>query len=100
DGRFIERVGSYNPMVPKDHEERLTLNGEKIAEWMGKGAKPTDRVARLMNQAGLGDAPAIPEQTKQNQPKKKAQERAAEKAQKAADAVAEAEAPAEEAPAE
>lgn len=103
DGRFIERVGSYNPMVPKDHEERLTLNGEKIAEWMGKGALPTDRVARLMNQAGLGEAPAIPEQTKQNQPKKKAQERAAEKAQKAADAAeaaAEAEAPAEEASAE
>lgn len=104
DGRFIERVGSYNPMVPKDHEERLTLNGEKIAEWMGKGALPTDRVARLMAQAGLGEAPAIPAQTKQNQPKKKALERIAEKEQKAADAAeaaaAAAEAPAEEAAAE
>ncbi len=87
DGRFIERVGSYNPMVPKDHAERLTLNGEKISQWMGQGARPTDRVARLMAQAGLGAAPAIPAQTKQNQPKKKAQERAAEKAQKAADAA-------------
>ena len=83
DGRFIERIGSYNPMVPKDHEERLTLSGDKIAEWMGKGARPTDRVARLMAQAGLGAAPAIPEQTKKNQPKEKAQERLDEKAHKA-----------------
>ena len=98
DGRFIERVGSYNPMVPKDHEERLSLDGEKIAAWIGKGAQPTDRVARLMASLGLGDAPAIPTQTKQNQPKKKAQDRAAEKAQKAADAAeAAAEAPAEDA---
>ena len=98
DGRFIERVGSYNPMVPKDHEDRLSLDGEKIAVWIGKGAQPTDRVARLMASLGLGDAPAIPTQTKQNQPKKKAQERAAEKAQKAADAAeAAAEAPAEDA---
>lgn len=100
DGRFIERVGSYNPMVPKDHDERLTLDGEKIAEWVEKGARPTDRVARLMSQAGLGEAPAIPQQTKQNQPKKKAQERAEEKAQKVAEAAAAEEAPAEEAPAE
>lgn len=101
DGRFIERVGSYNPMVPKDHEERLTLNGEKIAAWVGKGAQPTDRVARLMAQAGLGEAPAIPAQTKQSQPKKKAQERLAEKAEKAREAEeaakAAAQAPAEEA---
>ena len=83
DGRFIERVGSYNPMVPKDHEERLALDGEKVAAWIGKGAQPTDRVARLMAQAGLGEAPAIPVQTKQNQPKQKAQARAVERAEKA-----------------
>lgn len=89
DGRFIERVGSYNPMVPKDHEDRLKLDGEKIAQWTSKGAQPTDRVARLIAQAGLGAAPAIPEQTKKNQPKAKAQNRLAEKAEKAAEKAAE-----------
>ena len=95
DGRFIERVGSYNPMVPKDHDERLTLNGEKIAEWMGKGALPTDRVAKLMAQAGLADAPAIPNQTKQAEPKAKAKQRAEDKAEKAREAAEAAAAPAE-----
>ena len=86
DGRFIERVGSYNPMVPKDHAEHLTLNGDKIKDWVGKGAQLTDRVAKLMAQAGLGEAPAIPKQTKKNQPKAKAQQRAQEKADKAREA--------------
>ena len=89
DGRFVERLGSYNPMVPKDHEDRLKLDGEKIAQWMGKGAQPTDRVARLIAQAGLGAAPAIPEQTKKSAPKDKAQQRLAEKAEKAAAKAAE-----------
>ena len=98
DGRFIERVGSYNPMVPKDHDDRLTLNGEKIAEWMGKGALPSDRVAKLMAQAGLAEAPAIPtNQTKQSEPKAKAKLRIEEKAEKARQAAEAAAAPAEEA---
>jgi len=108
DGRFIERVGTYNPMVAKDHPERLNLKEERIKHWMGIGARPTDRVARFLADAGLGEKPAVPEQTKQNQPKAKAQERlkeAEEAAAAAAEAAAEAaaapeEAPAEEAPAE
>ena len=53
DGRFIERVGSYNPMVAKDHAERLVLKEERIKYWMGVGALPTDRVARFLAAAGL-----------------------------------------------
>ena len=53
DGRFIDRVGSYNPMLPKDSEDRVKLDVEKIQEWMAKGARPTDRVARFLNAAGL-----------------------------------------------
>ena len=106
DGRFIERVGTYNPMVAKDQPERLTLQDERIKHWMGVGARPTDRVARFLADAGLGDKPSVPEQTKQHLPKAKAQERlreaeeAAKAAAEAAAAPAEEEAPAEEATAE
>ena len=71
DGRFIERLGHYNPMVPKDHPERLVLKDERIKYWMGVGAQPTDRVARFLGQAGIMETPATPEQTKQNQPRPK-----------------------------
>ncbi len=103
DGRYIERLGTYNPMLPKDDENRVSLNGERIQYWIGNGAKATDRVARLMASAGLGEKPVSnnPEKAK---PKAKAQERLREQeeARKAAEeaAAAEAEAPAEEAPAE
>lgn len=111
DGRFIERVGTYNPMLPKDADNRITLKEDRIKHWIGQGALPSDRVARFLATAGLGDKPAIPQQTKKNQPKAKAQERIREKEEKAkeaaeAAAAAEAEAaeaaaaPAEEAPAE
>ena len=106
DGRFIERVGSYNPMVAKDHAERLVLKEERIKYWMGVGALPTDRVARFLSTVGLADAPVRHEQTKQPLPKAKAQERmkeaeeAKEAAAAAAKAEAEAPAPVEEAPAE
>lgn len=107
DGRFIERVGSYNPMVAKDHPDRIVMREERIKHWIGVGAKPSDRVAKFLAQAGLGEAPVIPEQTKQHLPKAKAQERAKEreeaaaaKAAEEAEAAAQAEAPAEEAPAE
>ena len=53
DGRFIEKVGTYNPLLPKDSEARVTLDIEKIKEWMAKGARPTDRVERFLGQAGL-----------------------------------------------
>ena len=106
DGRFIERVGTYNPMVPKDHPERITLKDERIKHWMSVGALPSDRVARFLADAGMGEKPVVREQTKQHMPKAKAQERmqeAEDAAKAAAEAPAEeaaAEAPAEEAPAE
>ncbi|NPD67992.1 30S ribosomal protein S16 [Lichenicola cladoniae] len=77
DGRFIERVGSYNPMLPSEHDDRVHLSGERILHWMSQGALPTDRVARFLGQAGLTAMPTYREQPKQSLPKKKAQERAA-----------------------
>jgi len=116
DGRFVERIGSYNPMVPKDHPERLTLDGERATYWMSKGAKPTERVQKMMAGLGLVDAPEIREQPKKSAPGKKRAEREEEAAAAAAAAAEEAaaaeaaateevaapaeEAPAEEAPAE
>ena len=55
DGRFIERVGSYNPLLPRDHEDRINLDVEKIKVWLSKGAKPTDRVYRFLKDAGILD---------------------------------------------
>ena len=83
---FIERVGTFDPMLAKDHANRLKLNTERVQHWLKMGATPSDRVARLLHGVGLGEKPAVPVQTKQNQPKAKAQERikAAEEAAKAA----------------
>ena len=53
DGRFIEKVGAYNPLLKKDDPNRVTLKVERIQEWIGKGAQPTDRVARFLSQQGL-----------------------------------------------
>ena len=53
DGRYIERVGSYNPLLPKDHEDRVKLDIDRIKEWLSKGAKPTDRVARFLDAEGI-----------------------------------------------
>jgi small subunit ribosomal protein S16 len=108
DGRFIERIGSYDPLLPKDAEGRVQLDTERAAHWLKHGAKPTDRVLRFLDAAGLlkREARNNPEKAK---PGKKAQERieaaklaeeeAKEKAAAATEAPAE-EAPAEEAPAE
>jgi small subunit ribosomal protein S16 len=102
DGRFIEQLGSWNPMLGKD-EKRIALNEERIKYWLANGALPTDRVARFLDEAGLTkrEARNNPEKAK---PGKKAQERvaaakAAEEAAaaKAAEAAAAAAAPAEEA---
>ena len=94
DGRFIERVGTYNPMLPKEHPDRVELKTERIQHWLSVGARPSVRVARFLGGAEILAMPAIPEQTKKNQPKAKAQERMKEAA--AEDAQTE-EAPAEEA---
>ena len=93
DGRFIEKIGTYNPMVAKDDPERVRLDAERAKHWISVGAKPSDRVARFLGQAEVIEMPKVPEQTKKNQPKAKAQERmkAAEEAKQAA-----AEAPAAE----
>jgi len=100
DGRFIERVGTYNPMVAKDHPERLIMKEDRIKHWIGVGAQPSDRVARFLGNAGMMDMPKIAEQSKKHLPKAKAQERAKEReeaaASKAAEAAEAAAAPAEE----
>jgi len=111
DGRFIERIGSYNPMVAKEHPARLVLNAERAKHWLSNGAQPTERVARFLGALALGPVPAVRQQTKKHLPKAKAQERlkgaeapaaapAAEAPATAPAAEAPAEAPAAEAPAE
>jgi len=92
DGRFIERVGTYNPMLAKDSDLRVTLDEDRIKHWIGQGAKPSDRVARFLGAAGLADKPAVPQQTKKNLPKAKAMERIAEKEAKVKEAAEAAEA--------
>ena len=76
DGRFIEKLGSYNPMLPADHAERVRLQNERVAHWLSQGAVSTERVARFLGQAGLAPMPKWNEQPVQSAPKKKAQERA------------------------
>ena len=97
DGRYVERVGHYNPMVSKEHENRLSVNGERVKFWMDKGAQPTDRVHKLLSLVDILKAPEIRDQPKKSAIGKKRAEREAEAAEAAeASAVAE-EAPAEEA---
>ena len=77
DGRFIEKLGSYNPMLPAEHADRIRLKDERIRHWLSEGALATDRVAKFLGKAGLAPMPTYPEQPIQSAPKKKAQERAA-----------------------
>lgn len=77
DGRFIEKVGAYNPMLPSDHADRVKLDGERIKHWLSNGALATDRVARFLGNAGLAPKPVYSEQPKKSAPKAKAQARAA-----------------------
>ena len=88
DGRFIEQIGFYNPLVPKDHPEHFKIDAEKAKAWIAKGAELTDRMERLMAAAGLVAAPKIKtnaEQPQKSAPKAKAQERARELAEKEAE---------------
>lgn len=90
DGAFVERVGSYNPMLEKGHKDRVVLDVDRISHWLSKGATPSDRVALFLHQASLGPKPVIHETPKKSAPKAKAQERikaAAEAAAKAAEAA-------------
>lgn len=75
DGRFIEKVGTYNPMLAKDHPERITLVEERVRHWLTQGAQPTDRVLRFLDQAGISPRAARNNPNKA-EPGKKAQERA------------------------
>ena len=106
DGRYIEKLGTYNPLLPKDSEERVKMDMERVQYWLGQGAQPTDRISRMLEAAGVLDKKERANPQK-GTPGKKAQERAEEKAEKAAaaqeaaaepaaEAEAEAEAPAEE----
>ena len=76
DGRFIEKVGSYNPMLPAEHTDRVRLQDERLTYWLEHGALATDRVAKFLGKAGLAPMPVWREQPHQSAPKKKAQERA------------------------
>ena len=96
DGRFVERLGSYDPMVPKDHQNRVTLNKERINFWMSKGAKPTLRMHKILSAAGILDAPVIRDQPIKSAPGKKRIERENE-AKEAAETKPSEEAPAAEA---
>ena len=89
DGRFIEKIGTYNPMVPKDHAQRLTIDEERAKHWLSVGALPTDRVALFFGNAGLVEKRQWTETPNQSAPKAKAQERlkATEKAAEAAAAA-------------
>ena len=100
DGRFIEKLGTYNPLLPKDSEDRVKMDVERIQYWMGQGAQTTDRVARFLEAAGVVEKKERSNPIKAK-PGKNATERAEAKAAKAADAAeAEAAPAAEEATAE
>ena len=86
DGRFIEKLGTYNPLLPKDSEERVKMDMERVQHWLSQGAQPTDRVARMLEAAGVREK-AERNNPNKGTPGKKAQERAEEKAAKAAEAA-------------
>jgi len=117
DGRYIERLGTYNPLIHKDDEKRVVLNEERIKHWLGEGAQPSDRVARFLGEAGIIPKPEQGNNPNKAQPSEKTKQRLADKEEKlkakveaeaaakeaeAAEAAAPApeEAPAEEAPTE
>ena len=99
DGKFIEKVGFFNPLLPKDKKERLNLDTDRIKYWLSQGAQPSDRVARFLGKENIIPMPAQKNNPIKAKPKKKAQEKlkAAEEAKKAAEAAAAA--PAAESPA-
>ena len=77
DGRFIEKLGTYNPMLDRGHPERLVMKTERIEHWLKAGALPSERVQRFLGDAGLRPKPEMRVTPQQSAPKKKAQERAA-----------------------
>ncbi|MFO7804125.1 MAG: 30S ribosomal protein S16 [Paracoccaceae bacterium] len=98
DGRFKEKLGTYNPLLAKDSEDRVKMDIDRVKHWLDQGAEPTDRVSRMLEAAGV-IAKKERANLKKGTPGKAAQARAEEKAAKAAAAAEAANAPAEEAPA-
>ncbi len=94
DGRFLEKLGTYSPMLPKDSEDRVRMNVERVEYWLGKGAQPTDRIARMLEAAGIREK-ATRSNPNKAKPGKKATARADERTKKAEAAQAAAAAPAE-----
>src|SRR5436305_3345335 len=99
DGRFIEKLGTYNPLLAKDSPERVKLDSDRISHWLGVGAQPSDRVVRFLDAAGIRER-APRNNPQKAEPGEKAKERVEERAKKAAEAEAAANAPAEEVVAE
>ena len=87
DGNFIEKIGNFNPMVPKDHKERVMLSKERAEHWLKVGALPTERVQKILSELGMMEAPKITEKTKKHLPKAKAQERVKAKEEAASKAA-------------
>lgn len=92
DGKFLEKVGTYNPLLANDNPQRVVLNVERVKYWLSQGATPSDRVALFLAKAGLIEAPKYSETPKKSAPKAKTVERNREKAEKAEKAAADAEA--------
>ena len=88
DGRFIEKLGTYNPLLPREHAQRITLDKERIAHWLKVGAQPSDRVAKFLAAAEMVKPRERREQTKKNLPRAKTQERMKTEAAAAAAAAA------------
>lgn len=99
DGRFIEKLGTYNPLLPKDNEDRVKMDAERVQHWLGQGAQPTDRVSRMLEAAGVLEK-KIRNNPNKAKPGKAAEERAKSKAGKLEAAAAAAAAPKEEPAAE
>ena len=97
DGKYIDQVGTYNPMLPKDSPERVKIDLEKTKDWITKGAQPSDRVTLFLSNLGVVEKPIITEKTKKHLPRKKTQEKLAAAKE---NAEAKADAPAEEAKAD
>ena len=87
DGKYLEQVGTYNPLLAKDDENRVRLVEDRVRYWLGVGAQPTDRVARMLDKAGVKERAAT-NNPQQGEPGKKAKERAEDKAKKAEEAAA------------
>jgi small subunit ribosomal protein S16 len=82
DGRFIEKLGAYDPILPKDYKGKITLVEDRAKYWLSVGAQPTDKVKKFLSEFGLVEKPGVPEQTKKDKPKAKTLERMKEKEEK------------------